>query len=233
MTVGIHGRTSGTVGGGNLEHQVIAEAQQCLATGESREIRHTLHPGSGLAMSCGGEIRLFIKVFGPLPQLIVIGAGHIGIELYQLGLHQGFRVMVIDDREEMVSPERFPQAERILATDLAATLSSLPITGASYVTIATRSHDTDRIALETLISSPAAYLGMIGSRNKIRATMQALLAQGIPKEKLAEVYAPMGLHIASVEPREIALAVMSEILLVKNKGSLHHMRTVKGEMFQV
>lgn len=227
MTVGGNGRTSGTVGGGSLEHQVIARAQECLATGENLEVRHTLNPGGGLAMGCGGEIRLFIKVFSVLPQLIVVGAGHIGTELYQLGVHQGFRVVVIDDRQEMVNLERFPRAERIVATDLAATLGAYPVTSASFVTIATSSHHTDTIALEAVVNSPAAYIGMIGSRNKIRSAMRSLLEKGVPRETLEAVYAPMGLDIGSVQPREIALAIMSEILLVKNRGSLKHLRSVK------
>lgn len=231
MTVTASGRICGTVGGGSLEHQVIHEARRCLATGESKEVRHTLNPGGELGMSCGGELRLFIKSFQTLPQLIVIGGGHIGLELYLLGVHQGFRVVVIDDREEMASAERFPQAERIATDNIAATLGSFPITATSYVTIASRSHETDRLALEATVHSTAAYIGMIGSRNKIRNTMRALLEKGIAREKLEAVYAPMGLDIASVQPKEIALSIMSEILLVKNKGSLHHMRAIKDIRF--
>lgn len=231
MIVQTNGHTYGTVGGGSLEHQVIEQARQCLTTGENKEVRHSLNPGGELGMSCGGELRLFIKVFQPLSQLLVIGAGHIGLELYQLGLHQGFRVVVVDDRAEMVTEERFSQAERICSADLARTLAELPVGGNWYITIATRSHDTDRQALAAVVNSEAAYIGMIGSRNKIRSTMHTLLKQGISREKLEAVYAPMGLNIASVQPREIAVSIISEILLVKNKGSLHHMRTIKDIHF--
>jgi xanthine dehydrogenase accessory factor len=227
MTVSGQGRICGTVGGGNLEHRLIEEAIGCLAAGQTREIRHTLTPGGGLQMGCGGEIRLFIQVFQPLPQLVIIGAGHIGRELYQLGRHQGFRVLVMDDRQEMLTDEHFPEADRRLALNLAAEVATLPLSPASYVTIATSSHETDRLALEGLIDSPAAYIGVIGSRSKIGTIMRSLREKGIAEEKLAKVYAPMGLNIASVLPREIALSIMSEILLVKNNGSPDHLRTIK------
>ncbi len=231
MTVQDNGKISGTVGGGNLEHQIIDEARRCLTTGENKEVRHTLNQSSELGMSCGGELRLFIKVFQPKPHLIVVGAGHIGQELYTLGVHQGFRVSVIDDRLDMVSAERYPLAERIHSSDLAEYLTSLSLDSNSYITITSRSHDTDRLALQAVIQSEAAYIGMIGSRNKIRNIMQNLLEQGINRKKLEAVYAPMGLNIASVQPKEIAMSIISEILLVKNSGSLHHMRSIKDIQF--
>lgn len=227
MTVTGQGRLCGTVGGGNLEHRVIEEAIGCLAAGNTREVRHTLTPGGGLEMGCGGEIRLFIQVFQPLPQLVIIGAGHIGRELYLLGRHQGFRVLVVDDRHEMLADERFPEADCRLVANLATEVAALPLTAASYVTIATSAHENDRLALEGVIDSPAAYIGVIGSRSKIGTIMRSLREKGVSEEKLAKIFAPMGLNIASVLPREIALSIMSEILLVKNHGSPDHLRTIK------
>lgn len=227
MTVRCNKTICGTIGGGNLEFQAIDEAIGCLASGESKEVSYALKPGGELGMSCGGELRIFIRVFKAQPQLIIVGGGHIGLELYQLALHQGFQVTIIDDREEILSPQRFPRATRVVSPDIATTLQELIISPASYITIASRSHETDRQALEAVVNSEASYIGMIGSRNKIRLTFRHLIESGVSRENVAAVYAPMGLNIASIAPKEIAVSIISEILLVKNSGSPQHMRTVK------
>lgn len=229
MTVQADTTITGTVGGGSLENQAVLEAVDCLVTGKSKEVRYALDSGGDLGMICGGELRMFIKVFLPAPRLVVIGAGHIGLELYYLALHQGFRVVVIDDREKLVTRERFPEAERIVTEDLVRTLTEYVIDTNCFVTIATRSHEADRLALEAVVkTSEASYIGMIGSSKKVKNTLNYLLENGIPRETVAGIYAPMGLDIASVKPKEIALSIMSEILLVKNNGSMQHMRAIKG-----
>ncbi|WP_419174059.1 XdhC family protein [Desulfosediminicola sp.] len=227
MTVQPNGETCGTIGGGNLEHQVIAKALGCLENGESTEMHYSLSPGGDLGMRCGGELRLFIRVFGNLPQLVIVGAGHIGLELYQLALQQHFEVVVIDDRPDLLNSERFSRGDKIVTDDIPQAISALTITPNTFITIATRSHELDKLALAAATKTDAPYIGMIGSRQKVRHTFNYLLEQGIAKEKIAKLYAPMGLDIASILPREIALSIMSEILLVKNKGSLQHMRQVK------
>lgn len=228
MTVQADKTSTGTVGGGSLEHQAALEAVDCLITGKSKEVRYALDLDGDLGMNCGGELRLFIKVFLPEPRLVVVGAGHIGFELYQLGLHQGFRVVVIDDRAEILTKEKFPEAERIVNENLARALGKYTLDSHCFVTIATRSHEADRLVLEAVVkTSEVPYVGMIGSRKKIKNTYRYLLEQGISRERVADIYAPMGLDIASVKPKEIAMSIMSEILLVKNSGSLQHMRTVK------
>ena len=217
----------GTVGGGELEHRAISEAARCLERGESKEITYRLSEKSELGMSCGVEVRLFIRVFHPRPTLVIIGAGHIGQELYKLGIQQDYHIVVFDNREGIDTQKYFAEAECIIAADLPSALKQYPFNKACFVTIATSSHDIDREALLAVINSDIAYLGMIGSENKISNIFKHMLSQGISREQLTAVYAPMGLNIASIEPKEIALSIMSEILLVKNNGSAHHMKTVK------
>ncbi len=228
MVVQADGTTAGTVGGGGLEHKITAEALQCIGLGLNKEVSYNLHADAGLSMSCGGKVRAFIRVFKAAPQLVIIGAGHIGLELYKIACLQGFQVTVFDDRAELASPERFPQAKLIVVDDIPAALDKYQYHSDCYVTIATSSHDTDRLALETVLASDAAYIGMIGSGKKIRQIFQYLRAQGISPERIESVFAPMGLNIASIRPEEIALAVMGEILLIKNNGSPEHMRAVKN-----
>jgi xanthine dehydrogenase accessory factor len=221
------GSTIGTVGGGSLEHKITTEAVQCIGLGKSKEVSYDLQADAELGMSCGGSVRAFIRVFKASPQLIIIGAGHIGLELYKIGRIQGFQVVVFDDRPELASEERFPDAKRIVADDLATSLKKYAIHTDCYVTIATSSHETDRLVLEAVVESEASYIGMIGSSNKIRKIFEYLLAQEIAREKIEQVFAPMGLNIASIRPAEIAVSIIGEILLVKNNGSPEHMRAVK------
>jgi xanthine dehydrogenase accessory factor len=222
---------AGTIGGGNLEIQAIKSALICLAKGENKEIHYTLddqNDQNDHSMHCGGDIRIFIKTFQPKSQLILVGAGHISLELYELGIQQDFRISVVDDRDELVSRERFPQAQRIFTDDIPETLQKLNIDENCFITVATRSHDIDRLALEAAVHSNATYVGMIGSTSKIKGTFRYLLDQGVTKEKISQIYAPMGLNIASRKPKEIAISILSEILLVKNEGTPEHMRQVKN-----
>ena len=230
MVVQANGATIGTIGGGSLEHKITSEAVQCIALGLNKEVSYDLQADAELGMSCGGVVRAFIRVFKAAAQLIIIGAGHIGLELYKIGRLQGFQITVFDERPELASPERFPQAKLNVVDDVPAALQEYPLHADCYVTIATSSHDTDRLALEAVLAADTAYIGMIGSSSKIRKIFQYLLAQGISPERIEKVFAPMGLNIASIRPAEIALAVMGEILLVKNNGSPEHMRAVKNNL---
>jgi len=218
----------GTVGGGNLEFWAVGEANKCLAAGLSREVSFVPDTEAERGTSCGGTTRLFIRVFHTGPRLIIVGGGHVGLELYHLALLQGFSVVVIDDREDFIDHSRFPEAETLLADDFDKVLTDYLITKDCYITIATRTHETDEQALEAVIGSEAGYIGMIGSSRKIKEIYRHLLDRGVLREKLDAVYAPMGLNIAKVKPKEIALSIMGEILLVKNGGSTEHMRTVKN-----
>ncbi len=228
MVIWGESESCGSVGGGSLEFWVMAEARKCLAAGLSREVSFTPETEGELVNSCGGTTRLFIRVFYSGPRLIIIGGGHVGLELYHLALLQGFRVVVIDDREDFIDHARFPKAEIVLADDFDKVLADYPITKDCYITIATRTHATDEQALEAIIGSEAGYIGMIGSSSKIKEIYHHLLDRGVSRENLDTVYAPMGLNIATVKPKEIALSIMGEILLVKNNGSTEHMRTVKN-----
>jgi len=231
MVVWGESESCGTVGGGNFEFWAIAEAKKCLAAGVSREVSFSPEIKDKAVMSCGGETRLFIRVFYGGPRLIIVGGGHVGLELYHIALNQGFKVTVIDDREEIVDHSRFPDADTLLAADIAEGLFAYPITDRCFITIATRTHETDERALSAAVRSDAAYIGVIGSSRKIKEIFQHLLEQGVSREKLDGVYAPMGLNIATRKPKEIALSIMAEIFLVKNSGSAEHMRSVKNINF--
>lgn len=227
MMVRDNGSILGSVGGGSLERRAIEDALLCMTEGESKEVSYSLSSESELAMLCGGKVRLFIKVFIPQPELVIVGCGHIGTELYNLGLHQGFRVVIYDERAELCTPKRFPRAQLRVVDDLVGALEESSMGKSSYVAIATPSHELDGRCLEALAKADVAYLGMIGSRLKIEAILHNLAQKGVPGSSIEKIFAPMGLNIGSRLPREIAMSIMSEILLVKNGGSPEHMRHVK------
>lgn len=221
MTVLSNGETYGTVGGGSLEHSVTKSALECISAGENRELSLDLTDDG---MMCGGKVRLYIKTFAPSERLIICGGGHIGQKLYQLGIMLGFSVTVIDDRAEFANKTNFPDASDVICGDVGKILSEINITSSCYIAIATRSHETDFEAVKAVASSDAAYTGMIGSRRKVKKLLDKLSTDGISQEDIDKLYAPMGLDIATVKTEEIALSIISEIMLVKNNGTLRHMK---------
>ncbi len=225
MTVAENGETAGTIGGGRLEHLAVTEAVECIRAGVSREAQYNLKTDADMA--CGGCVRIFIRVFAKSPVLYIVGAGHIGRELYRLGKEFGFSTVIVDDRADMADRALFPDASDVICGDMEQVLKSIEFDGLSYIAIATRSHHTDENALFAVAGSQAKYIGMIGSTSKIRKIFGNLTDRGISGESLKRVYAPMGLNIADSNPKEIALSILSEMMLVKNSGSADHMRSLK------
>jgi xanthine dehydrogenase accessory factor len=135
----------------------------------------------------------------------------------EIGHLCGFRVVVLDDRPELASQERFPHASERIAGDIVRELGALPLTPATYIVIVTRGHAYDEAALRAVIDSPAAYIGMIGSRRKVRATFERLLADGVTEEQLGRVRAPIGLDIGAQTPAEIAVSILAEIVMQRRR----------------
>jgi len=215
----------GTVGGGKIEYTIIQKALECIDKKENFHFEYQLNE-KDLGMVCGGMVKGYIKVFYPKPRLIIAGAGHIGEKLYKIATALEFETVIVDERKDYANKERFPLAE-IIINDITEELKNLHTTKNDYIVIVTHSHINDQKTLETVINKEAAYIGMIGSTRKVRHVMQELIKDGISEEKLRMVYAPIGLNIASQLPEEIALGILSEILLVKNNGSLNHKKNLK------
>lgn len=154
----------------------------------------------------------------PRLRLVIIGGGHVGLAVARLAHELEFSVWVVDDRPEFVSPERFPQAERRISGPLDQVLSDLPVDEHTYVLIVTRGHQHDQLALYYMARRPAGYLGMIGSRRKIRLIFEHLLDEGIPAEALQRVYAPVGIDIGSQTVEEIAVSICAELVAHRNRG---------------
>lgn len=161
--------------------------------------------------------RLFIETHRPMDQLVIAGAGHIAVPLARVGAMLGFRVLVLDDREELTGPERFPAEAVVRRADFADAFGDVPIGPWSYVVLVTRAHRYDFDCLRQLLRADAspAYIGMIGSRRRVRAAFGALLEAGTPRERLALVRAPVGLDVGAETPEEIAISIAAELVAVR------------------
>jgi xanthine dehydrogenase accessory factor len=154
----------------------------------------------------------------PRCRLIIVGGGHVGKAVADLAVQLEFDVWVVDDREEYVSEERFPKAQRRVAGNIDRVLPTLDITSDTYCLIVTRGHNHDEEALFHLVNQGARYVGLIGSRRKIKMIFDDLQAEGITREALAQVHAPLGIDIGSQTVPEIAVSICAELVAHRNLG---------------
>ena len=217
MLVFADGRTVGTIGGGCYESDATWKARQALSTGRPALLHYDLNDDvvqeNGLI--CGGQMDVHVDPLEPTPRLFVVGAGHVGWHLGRLARDAGFQLHVVDDREKFASRERFPDAEQVTAEPIAEWLHRADLPASAFVVIVTRGHVHDLDALRALAARDLKYLGLIGSRAKVRRIFDALLAEGMPRECLARVHAPIGLDIGAVTPAEIAVSIMAELIAVR------------------
>lgn len=226
MLIRSDGSVLGSIGGGSLEAQVCKEAMTLMRENRSTVLRFDL-TGKEVAeegMICGGNMEVFVEPIVPEPRLYIFGGGHISLFLAKLGKMVGFKVVVIDDRPEFANPERFAEADEVIAQDFPAAFPNLVINRSSYIAIVTRGHLQDEMVLEWAVKTDAAYIGMIGSRKKNQTVFSHLQTKGVPKKRLGEIHAPIGLNINAETPEEIAVSIMAEIIKVRRAGE-HTVKT--------
>jgi xanthine dehydrogenase accessory factor len=156
----------------------------------------------------------------PRGTLLIVGGGHVGQAVSRLAVELGFAVWVLDDREKFANADRFPGAERVLVGDIGTTLRDLRphLTANTFALIVTRGHNHDEEALYHLAGSACGYVGMIGSKRKVRLIFDDLAAKGVPAEALERVRAPVGVDIGSQTVPEIALSIAAELVAWRNRG---------------
>ena len=154
----------------------------------------------------------------PRCRLVIVGAGHVGQAVADLAAQSDFDVWVIDDRDRYANKDRFPRAERLIVGDISRLLPELELDSRAFCIIVTRGHSHDEEALYHLAGKPAAYVGMIGSKRKIRLIFDDLLAAGVSQESLDRVHAPLGIDIGSQTVPEIAISIVAELIAVRNLG---------------
>jgi xanthine dehydrogenase accessory factor len=146
------------------------------------------------------------------PRVFVFGAGHVGVAIARAAAAAGFRVVVVDDRAEYADPARFPEGIEVIAAEVDAVLADHPLTTSDAAVIATRGHRNDALILERIATSPASYVGLLGSRRKKAVVTKGLTAAGVPARALKRVRVPVGLAIGAVTPEEIAVSVVAELI---------------------
>lgn len=165
------------------------------------------------------KVRIAIELIRPQPCLVICGAGHIARALAQLGIVLGFRSIVIDDRAEFANRDYFPHSSiELKAEAFEKAINSINISANMSIVIVTRGHKYDEDCLRLLLGSKANYIGMIGSRRRVSVVKEKLLQEGFSLEQLLKMYAPIGLDIAAKTPEEIALTILAEVVLVRNRG---------------
>ncbi len=209
----------GTIGGGGVEERAKKDAKMCIDSNQSEAFHYELtmkESEHALGMACGGMVDVFVKVFRTGSSLIIFGGGHIGLELTRFAKALDYTVTVVDEREAFSQPDRLQGADRVLTGDPVSLLETLHIDQETYIIIVTHGHRFDLDVLRAVLDSQAAYIGMIGSVNKINFCFKELIKEGVEKASLQKIYAPIGLDIGGETPAEIALSILSEIQAVKN-----------------
>ena len=228
MLIRQDGTSIGSIGGGCVEAQVWETASEVMKTSRAQILEYQMTDDDleedGLV--CGGLVEIFVEPILTRPQLVVLGAGHVGQAIARIAARIDFRVTVIDDRDSFVSEERFPTAERRIARPYDQSLDDLNLPADSFILIVTRGHRHDQQALETALDQQVAYTGLIGSRRKIKLLVDNLLEKGYSREYFRNLYAPIGLEIGSETPREIAVSVAAELIALR-KGE--HRRSPKQQ----
>lgn len=164
--------------------------------------------------------RIFVDVQSGLQTLLIVGAGHIAQPLCEIGHLLGFRTVVVDDRWAFANRERFPHAADIQVGPFAEVLERLDINAQTFVVVVTRGHVWDETAVRIALKKTPAYVGMIGSKRRAKATLERLAEHGYTPEELRRVHTPLGLDIAAETPSEIAVAIAAEIIRVRRRGPL-------------
>lgn len=219
MLVYADGTIVGTVGGGELENRVIAEALQALSEGRPRMLEYNMNdPNRGDPGVCGGQVEVYVEPIQPQPKIVVIGAGHVGKAVAHLAHWLGYYVVVNDDRQEFCNPENTPGGDMYLPVPMAELSEHLQIDRWTYLILTTRGVNVDLEGLPALLQTPAAFVGVIGSQRRWLTTRKKLLELGVEEEVLNRVRSPIGLELNAETPEEIAVSILAEIIMLLHGG---------------
>jgi len=224
MLVFADGSSQGTIGGGVLERQVVEDALRCVRDGKiALNVYENRAEEAG--SPCGGLITVFIEPEQGPPELVVAGAGHVGGCLIALAAALGYRITAVDTRDTEATAANVKQADSfVLVEDFYQGVKSLDTGPGAFYLVSTYSHATDCEALAAALEKDAAYIGMMGSRMKIKTLFSKLLERGYTEAQLASVNAPVGLHLGGESPPEIALSIMAEMQKIRCGGTGRHMK---------
>ncbi len=212
----------GSLGLGVLESQVIADSQAVLRGRQHKLLKYDsasfqLPPSDTQYPATNTSI--FIEVQRRVPEMLIVGGGHIAVPLAQMASMCDFAVTVLDDRPSFAGKERFPTARRTIAAPLRETVRGLPMDADTFIVLVTRGHSHDVECLLEVLDRPVGYIGMIGSQRRVDAVFELLENEmGIDPAKFDRVYAPIGIAIGARTPAEIAVCIMAEVINVLRGG---------------
>lgn len=231
MLVRRDGSIIGTVGGGAMEAQIVKESLLALSDGKTRMPIYRLNDlANGDPGICGGTVQVFIEPQGSLPTLLVIGGGHVGKALAELGLWSGWRVVLSDDRPAYCNPDYVPGLAGYLVCKPSEIPSRMTVTNSTYAAAVTRGMPVDIDLIPALLATQAAYIGLIGSRRRWSLTMKALREErGLDEADFQRIYAPIGLELNAETPQEIAVSIMAQIVMLHRGGDGKAMRWLGDE----
>ena len=215
MVIRGDGTMVGTVGGGRFELEVLQAAAEVALEGRPRTVTFKLT--TELGMCCGGQMEAYLEPVRARDRLVIFGAGHVAQPTAALALSIGFRVTVVDDREDWASAQRFPGCE-VVNEEHEDFLDRAAWRATDHIFVTTHDHGIDRAIVEQVIGGPAAWIGMIGSRRKARKTTDHLVRRGIGPEAIERLRSPVGLNLGARTPEEIAVSIVGELIQVRYRG---------------
>ncbi|MGZ3538753.1 MAG: XdhC family aldehyde oxidoreductase maturation factor [Thermodesulfobacteriota bacterium] len=196
------------LGGLELEKRILSEGKKSLKERKPRVV---------VSSTEGIKTEVLLEPVFSEPTVYLFGGGHVSEQVAPMAKRVHFKVVVIDDREMFANPERFPEADEVIVSEFEKCFDRLNIDDSSYVVIVTRGHLYDGFVLEQAVKSGARYIGMIGSKKKIKTLYQNLMQKGMTKETLDRVHAPIGIDINSETPEEIAVSIVAELIKVRGE----------------
>lgn len=205
---------------GNKELNNIALEKGSLAARKSQPFLICLDHEFKPCESSSKEMAYRLLVEPPTTEvkLIILGAGHIAVPLATMAKMVGYEVTVVDDRPSFANVIRFSTADKVICADFEQALERIDINPQTCVVIITRGHRYDKVCLKRVIEQPASYIGMIGSRKRVKSLIADLEEEGVPREALQKLYSPIGLNIGAETPEEIAVSILSELIKVQRAG---------------
>lgn len=206
-------RVLGDLGGEELSGWAISAAREALSSRRAATLTRDLE--------AGGAITIFLEPHLPPDELVIVGAGHIARPLCRVGAMLGYEVTVLDDRPGFATRERFPEAKRLVKADFNDPFREVRLGAGTHLVLVTRGHKYDYDALKDILlrDVKVAYIGMVGSRRRVRAALEQLVREGIPAARLASVHAPIGVDIQAETPEEIAISIAAELVMVRRGGT--------------
>ena len=180
---------------------------------EFQEILTHIERGEAATLTRSVEGERYIRRFVPRERLILLGGGHVALALARMAAMLDFAVTVVDDRPMFANSERFPEAERVVCDAFESAIQTLQVRASDYVCVLTRGHRWDGECLRALLGgTEPSYLGMIGSKRRVKGLLGALRDEGFDAERLARIHAPIGLMIGAVTPEEIAVSICAQLI---------------------